>query len=177
MKKTTLLGTLTFCGFAALISCDNGAAPTSGNLADDDCPIGTFRPQGLADCVFPADDQFGSPLGVSDNRCATGQAALPPVCVSDQGGRTYFSLTKSCAPGYRFEPGACQRNNGGGTGTGGFFGTTGVAPTGGFFPAGAGGEAGMGGDPMTGGGGSGPGAVGGQETGMTGGAGTGPAGS
>jgi hypothetical protein len=173
MKMTTLLGTLTFCGFAALVSCDSGAGPTSGSLADDDCPIGTFQPPGLAGCVFPADDPFGNPLGVSDNRCASGQPAMPPVCVSDEGGRSYFSLTKNCADGYRFEPGACQRN--GGMGTGGFFGTTGVAPTGGFFPAGAGGEAGIGGDPMTGGG-TGTGAVGAQEPAMTGGGGSGPAG-
>lgn len=127
MPKTKLIGAMTFCTFAALLSCDNAQSPTNGGLSDNDCPVGTFRPIGLADCVFPADDQFGNPLGVSDNRCVSGQPALPPVCVSMIGGRSYFALTKSaCAPDYRFEPGACQRNNGGG-GFGGFFGTTGAA--------------------------------------------------
>jgi hypothetical protein len=156
MTKTKLLGALTFCGLAALLSCENGDGSTSGSLSDDDCPIGTFKPAGLTECVFPADDQFGNLLGVSDNRCASGQPAYPPVCSSDTGGRAYFSISKTCAPNYRFQPGACQRGAiTGSAGTGGVmtgFGT-GAAATG--FSTGGGGDTGSG---------TGAAAVGGQES-------------
>lgn len=152
---TKLLGALSFCGLAALLSCDNADTSTTGNrLSDDDCDIGTFKPDGFADCVFPADDQFGNPLGVSDNRCATGQPAVPPICASDIGRRPYFSTSKNCAPNYRWVPGACQR---GFAGNGGFM-------TG--FGTGAGGTGAAGisfGPSMAGAPGTGAAAVGGQE--------------
>jgi hypothetical protein len=159
MKTNTLIGALTACGLAALLSCDNGASQMSGNLSDNDCPIGTFKPPGFTDCVIGADDPFGNPLGVSDNRCASGQPAFPPVCQSDSGGRTYFATSMTCATGYRYLPGACRRD-GGFAGTGGVFPTgaagagpvTGFAGTGGFDPSGAAGGimTGAGGDSGTG---------------------------
>src|SRR5690349_17289537 len=87
-------------GLAAVISCDGAARQDAppGALADGDCPFGTFRPVGLDQCVFPAQDLNGLNLMVSDNRCASGQPAVPPACVSDSGLRPYLSLGPSCAP-------------------------------------------------------------------------------
>lgn len=112
MTKTTFLGLLAACGLAALVSCDNGQAPTTAELGGSDCPTGTFRPAGLDECVFPADDINNAPIGVSDNRCAFGQPAIPPKCVSDSGERAYLSVSMKCAPNYRYEPGACNRGGG-----------------------------------------------------------------
>lgn len=124
MTNSKLLAVLTLAGMAAALSCDSGSSATNG-AATPDCPIGTFRPPGVADCVFPADDQNGNPLGVSDNRCAVGQPAVPPVCVSDSGGRSYLTATPTCAPSYRYEPGACERGGGTGGIAGSFFAGTG----------------------------------------------------
>ena len=140
--RLLLLGAL-----GALISCDGamGGGETATQLAAGDCPFGTFRPSGLDECVFPAQDINSGNITVSDNRCAFGQPATPPTCVSDAGLRPYLALGPSCAPGYRFEDGSCNRNGGtggfpltgGGTGVAGF--STGG---GGFFGAGtAGAEA------------------------------------
>jgi hypothetical protein len=134
--RLLLLGAL-----GALISCDgamNGAGATPTELAAGDCPFGTFRPSGLNECVFPAQDINNGTVMVSDNRCAFGQPATPPSCVSDAGLRPYLAVGPSCAPGYRFEDGSCNRNSGpltgGSTGVAGF--TTGG---GGFFGTGTGG--------------------------------------
>src|SRR5262245_27635268 len=121
MTKKSLVSASALLALATIFSCDSDSSQ-NGSL-DSDCPIGTFRPVGLADCVFPAEEVCGGPLAVPDNRCASGQPALPPACVNDQGGRSYFSQTKSCAPGYRFAPGACQRDGGPITGAAGGFGT------------------------------------------------------
>jgi hypothetical protein len=155
MTKNRLLGVLAFGGLAAVISCDSGSSGTSSGLASNDCPIGTFRPVGIQDCVFPATDTNNQPLGVSDNRCAPGQPAVPPQCINDNGGRAYFSTSMTCAPGYRYIEGACDRTSGfaGSVGASTGFGTgfgTGTAGTTGFGTAGAGatgdfGEAGAGG--------------------------------
>jgi hypothetical protein len=135
MTKNQLLGVLG--GLAAIVSCDSGSAgPATAGLDANDCPLGTFRPVGFADCVFPSTDVNNQPIGVSDNRCAFGQPAIPPQCVSDTGQRDYLSTSTKCAPGYRFSPGACDRN-GFGTGTAGAFGagTAGVTgAAGAFFP-------------------------------------------
>jgi len=159
---TTLLGTL------AGVSCDGGSSATVGGLDANDCPYGMFRPMGAPDCVFAAADVNGQPIGVSDNRCAFGQPATPPQCVSDAGERPYLSSSSKCAPGYRFFAGACNRNGvpGGLTGAAGF--PTGAAG----FPTGAAGAAGLGaaGDPGV----AGSGVAG--ETGAAGEAGSGAAG-
>ena len=118
-------------GVVTLIACDDGGARVPSDPQSTDCPYGTFRPMGLADCVFPANDFSGQPIGVSDNRCAAGQPAIPPQCVSDSGGRPYLSISTTCAPGYRFFPSACNRNGG----TAGVVGSTGG--TGGPCPPGA----------------------------------------
>src|SRR5258708_5328936 len=110
MTKKQLLGILAAGGLAAIISCDSGRAGTgAGGLDTKDCPIGTFRPVGISDCVFPSTDVNNQPIGVADNRCAFGQPAIPPQCVSDTGERDYLSSSMKCAPGYRFLPGACNR--------------------------------------------------------------------
>jgi hypothetical protein len=111
MKKNDLLGILAAGGLALVISCDGGSSATSAGLDANDCQYGTFRPVGLTDCVFPATDVNNQPFGVSDNRCAIGQPAIPPQCVSDAGERAYLSTSSKCATGYRFLPGACNRNN------------------------------------------------------------------
>jgi hypothetical protein len=151
MNKTHLLGILAFGGLATLMSCDSGNAGSVDGLDVSDCQVGTFRPVGLTDCVFPAVDVNGTPIGVSDNRCAFGQPAVPPMCVSDAGGRAYLSTSMKCAQGYRFEPGACNRNGpqtGSGTGSGTGI-ATGIA---GSFETGAG-SFGMGGASVAGAGG------------------------
>jgi hypothetical protein len=152
MTKNQLLGVLAFGGVAAIISCDSGSGGATSGLASNDCRIGTFRPLGIEDCVFPATDNNGLELGVSDNRCATGQAAIPPQCVSDTGQRAYFSTSTTCAPGYRFLDGACNRNTFP-TGSAGTFGTgeagsfgTGEAGVTGASGDGAGGVLGNAGD-------------------------------
>jgi hypothetical protein len=148
MNKPKLLGIVAFGGLAAIISCDSGTGGTAGRLDANDCPVGTFRPVGLTDCVFPSVDVNGLPIGVSDNRCAFGQPAVPPQCVSDSGARPYLTTSTSCATGYRYEPGACNRNDGtAGVATG--FGTGfGTGSAGAFGAAGAAGsfEQGFGGD-------------------------------
>jgi len=111
MKKKTFLDILAVGGLALAISCDGGSAATSSGLGANDCQYGTFRPTGLDDCVFPAADVNNQPIGVSDNRCAFGQPAIPPQCVSDGGERPYLSTSSKCATGYRFLPGSCNRNN------------------------------------------------------------------
>jgi hypothetical protein len=175
MKKTKILGLLAAGGLAALVSCDNGQAPTTAELDGNDCPTGTFRPAGQGECVFPADDINNAPIGVSDNRCAFGQPAIPPKCVSDSGERAYLSVSMKCAPGYRFEPGACNRLTN--TGTAGFFG--GDAGAGAFTgEAGAfgiGGTTGTAGAPDTGAAGVGGGSAGDSQgvAGVTGSGGTG----
>jgi hypothetical protein len=147
MNAKTLLPVLLLGGLPALVlCCDNGGkSSTTGGLGSDDCPYGTFRPMGLADCVFPADDTNGNPLATSDNRCATGQPAVPPACVSDNGERPYLSLSMSCAPNYHFEAGSCQRS-GGFAGTNGFAGTFEPAGTNGFAGDGSAGTTGAAGD-------------------------------
>jgi hypothetical protein len=125
MNKT--LGLATVLILSSVMSCDDGSDPSStSGAASGDCPLGMFKPIGLSECVFPADTEFGQPTTVSDNRCATGQPAIPPSCVSDTGRRAYLSASSTCAPNYHFEMGLCQRGN---TGIGGFFtaGTTGAA--------------------------------------------------
>jgi hypothetical protein len=145
MNSKHVFSLFSAAALATLLACDEAPSAAGINLATD-CPIGTFRPEGLDECVFPADDQFGNLLGVSDNRCATGQAAVPPSCVHDRGGRPYFSISRTCAPGYTFLPGACRRDfpGTGAAGTTGFAGTgfgenTGVAGTG-FLTGSAGGN-------------------------------------
>lgn len=169
MTKTTLLGFLALGGLAALVSCDNGQDPTTAGLGANDCPFGTFRPAGLDECVFPANDLNNFPIGVSDNRCAFGQPANPPQCVSDSGERAYLSVSMKCAPNYRFEPGVCNRINNGAAGIGG------DAGSGPFNTGTAGaivGAAGAAGGPSTG-----FGAAGGSDSPGTAGAGTGAGGS
>jgi hypothetical protein len=145
MNKTQLLCILGFGGLAIIISCDNGTAATTGGLDVNDCPVGTFRPVGITDCVFPAVDVNGNTIGFSDNRCAFGQPAVPAQCVSDAGGRAYLASSTKCAPGYRYEPGACNRNNG----TAGFATGFGTGDAGSFGTAGSfGGEAGAAGSFM-----------------------------
>ena len=157
MTNKTLFTALTLGGMAMALSCDDGSRATASSLPTDDCVIGMFRPEGLDDCVFPADDQNGSPLGVSDNRCAEGQPAVPPACVNDAGGRAYLAATTTCAPGYRYEPGACDRGGTGGVSTGSAGGTVTVAGTagtgpdfGGDFTTGAAGATGAAGSSVTG---------------------------
>jgi hypothetical protein len=150
MTKTRTVRLLVFGALGAVISCDGATMrPSSGGLAAGDCPFGTFRPAGLEQCVFPAQDINNNSVTVTDNRCALGQPASPPSCVSDAGLRAYLALGPSCAPGYRFEDGSCNRNTGaagsfptgGGTGVAGSFGDAGFSgETGGFF-----GDAGSGG--------------------------------
>jgi hypothetical protein len=126
----TLIQVLVLGGFAALaLCCDNGGQSSSSGLGTNDCPLGTFRPVDFADCVFPADDLNGNPLSISDNRCAVGQPAVPPSCISDLGGRPYLALSKTtCAANYRFVEGSCERNGFSGTaGVNGFAGTSGEA--------------------------------------------------
>ncbi|HEV3030379.1 MAG TPA: hypothetical protein VG319_01995 [Polyangia bacterium] len=139
MNKRALLGILAAGGLAVLISCDGGSSATSAGLDANDCPYGTFRPVGLSDCVFPATDVNNQAFGVSDNRCASGQPAIPPQCVSDAGERAYLSTSSKCATGYRFLPGACDRNN---VSTGFGTGSAGATSTGIAFPVmGAAGDA------------------------------------
>ncbi|HVZ73412.1 MAG TPA: hypothetical protein VHJ20_13620 [Polyangia bacterium] len=198
MLKPAVILSLAFV--ASAISCDSATNATQGE-ATADCPIGTFKPEGWPDCVFPAQDTFGSVFGVADNRCAINQPAYPPSCVSDTGRRAYFSLSAPCAPNYHFDPGVCVRSGGTGgtTGTGGFFtgfggdtsvgfagsgGSTDDFGTGGVpevvcATTGTGGRtfatgtdcAGMGGDPTSGGGVTGN--SGGGDTGSGGNAGSG----
>jgi hypothetical protein len=162
MNKKQLLALLAVGGLAAIISCDNGSAGTAaGGLDANDCPIGSFRPTGIADCVFPSTDVNNQPVGVSDNRCAVGQPAIPPQCVGDNGQRDYLSTSMNCAPGYRFLPGACNRNGfttgaagatffPGDTGAAGVIGTAGTTAAGGAMGA-AGAFTGEAGSPGTGG--------------------------
>jgi hypothetical protein len=136
MTQRKLLGLFAMGGLAAIISCDSASSPSKSGLADtgsglSDCPLGTFRPGGITDCVFPAADINGNTLGVADNRCAQGDPAIPPACVSDSGQRAYLWATDTCAPGYRFEPGACNRN-GGVAGSGFSTGTAGSTIVGGM---------------------------------------------
>ncbi|HVU51239.1 MAG TPA: hypothetical protein VHL80_11160 [Polyangia bacterium] len=139
MTKNQTVRLLIVGGLAAVISCDGAQSRTAGGLDVNDCPFGTFRPAGLDACVFPAVDVNNLTILVSDNRCAFNQPATPPSCVSDQGLRPYLALGPTCAPGYRFEDGACDRNGGVAgfaTGTGGFFegtGTAGATGIAGFF--------------------------------------------
>jgi hypothetical protein len=170
---------LILVGMAALaLACDGDGQTTSGSGLDGDCPIGMFRPVGLTDCVFPADDSNGNPLTTADDRCAVGQPVVPPSCVGLEGERPYLSASMACASGYRFEPGVCNRDT---SGFGGFQGTTGAAgdiSTGGAGTTGAagfgGGFGGFDGASMAGAPGSGnPGAAGAiSATGATGEAGT-----
>jgi hypothetical protein len=181
-----LLGLFAMGGLAAIISCDSSPSPSQSGLASNDCPYGTFRPQGISDCVFPATDVNGNSFGVADDRCAQGQPAIPPSCVSDSGLRPYLWATGTCASGYRFEPGACNRTGGMagfavgtagsvGTGSAGFFGTgaAGVIGTAGTAAAGfagtttdtgAAGDFGFGGAGGAAGFGEGTGAAGATDT-------------
>jgi hypothetical protein len=109
----------------SVLSCGDGQ-PAGG-----DCPLGTFRPIGIQDCVIPAD----SNAPMTDNRCAQG-AAYSPTCESITGARPYYATSTRCAPGYQYTMGSCV------SGSGGFFGTGGVV-----FPEGGGaGETGAAGD-------------------------------
>jgi len=147
MTKHTLVGLIACGAVGVIISCDNGSPATTSNLAPD-CPIGTFHPVGVTDCVFPATDVNNQPLNVSDNRCASGQPAVPPSCVSNSGLRAYLSTSSSCAPGYSFLDGSCDRQNVTGfagmvgTGVGGAFGEAGTGIGGDFGLAGSTGAAG-----------------------------------
>ncbi len=109
MTKNKLFMMLAMGSVAATLACDGASATSSGDLSTNDCPIGMFRPAGIDDCVFPAEDLGGGPLSVSDNRCASGQPAFPPVCISDSGERPYLAASTVCAPNYRYEVGACER--------------------------------------------------------------------
>jgi hypothetical protein len=126
MNTTIRLMTVLF--LVAALSCDEAPGGAT-SAASTDCLIGMFKPEGLTDCVFPAETSVGDPATVSDNRCATGQPAYPPACVSDTGRRSYLSASHTCAANYHFEPGVCERNSTGGTG---FAGTTSVPDPGGF---------------------------------------------
>jgi hypothetical protein len=134
MNKPLALATVLL--FSSVMSCDDGSDPSStSGAASGDCPLGMFKPIGLPECVFPAETEFGQPTTVSDNRCATGQPAIPPSCVSDTGRRAYLSASNTCAPNYHFEMGLCQRGGGfgGTTGAAGFFtGSAGTTSTAGF---------------------------------------------
>lgn len=133
MTKNKLFMILTMGGVAATLSCDDGSAVSSGGLSTNDCPIGMFRPVGLAECVFSAEDVNGVQLALSDDRCAAGTPAIPPTCVSDTGLRTYLASSTTCAPSYRYEPGACERGGNNLGSAGGFttgFGTAGVGAAG-----------------------------------------------
>jgi hypothetical protein len=126
MTQTQTLRLLILGALGAVISCDGAAARLDvppAPRADDSCPVGTFRPAGLDQCVFPAQDINGETTGVSDDRCAVGQPAVPPSCVSDSGlQRPYLWLGPDCVNGYHFETGACNRNMGvAGFATGGSF--------------------------------------------------------
>jgi hypothetical protein len=124
MNKPLALATVLL--LSSVMSCDDGSDPSStSGAASGDCPLGTFKPIGLSECVFPAETDFGQRVTVADNRCAAGQPAIPPSCISDTGRRPYLSTSSTCAPNYHFETGLCQRN-------GGFGGTTGSAGTTGF---------------------------------------------
>jgi hypothetical protein len=151
MNKTELSGLTLVIGVATIIACDSGSGQRTQGLGANDCPIGTFRPVGLSECVFPASDLTGVTFNVSDNRCAGGAPAVPPACVSDSGQRAYLATSPSqCVTGYRFLDGACDRNDGcggcraatGAAGTfgnfGGFGGFGGFAGFGGFGDAGFG---------------------------------------
>ncbi len=134
MKRNLGIASLLF--FSSVLSCDDGSDPSgAAGATSTDCPIGMFKPQGLTDCVFPAESSFGQQTTVTDNRCASGQPAFPPSCISDRGLRAYLSASSTCAPNYHFEMGVCQRGGGfaGSTGGGGFFETAGTTSTGGFF--------------------------------------------
>src|SRR5450432_628404 len=103
----------------AVLSCgSDGQSPS-------DCPIGTFRPVGIRDCVVPADNPF-----TSDTRCTSG--AQSPQCVSTTGGRAYYATSSHCAPGYQFQMGTCLGNSGvgGSFGDGSFAGTAGAGTAG-----------------------------------------------
>jgi hypothetical protein len=173
---------MTLVFLAAVLSCDDGSggSTSAAGATSTDCPIGMFRPEGLADCVFPAERELGDPVTVSDNRCATGQPAFPPSCISDTGRRPYLSASRTCAPNYHFEMGVCQRAGeiGGSPGGGGFFGTAGTSAAGGFFGTntagdfGGAGSTGEGGATdtggFTGGAGSGSGTTGSNDSGGSG---------
>ena len=141
MTKTKVLTILTLSGMVTALACDGASSGTAGGLSTSDCALGMFRPTGLADCVFPADDLNGNPLGVSDNRCVEGQPAVPPRCASNTGGRAYLAATTTCARDYRYEPAACDRGaviDGPDTGAAGTF-FDGAAGTTTGFAAGTGG--------------------------------------
>ena len=166
MTKNQTFGLLMLGALGTTVSCEGGPSRPSASLgASDDCPYGTFRPVGIDECVFPANDVNNQLIGVSDNRCAVGQPAIPPSCVSDSGGRSYLSTSSNCAPGYRFSDGACDRGVGGVAGSSGFpvtggagsfgggEGAAGLGAFGGFGgadTAGAGGSCIFGVDPSTG---------------------------
>lgn len=117
----------------AVLSCGDG------QHAGGDCPLGTFRPVGIQDCVIPAD--FNSAM--MDNRCAQG-SANSPTCQSSTGGRAYYATSTHCAPGYQYTMGSCVSGTGGVIGTGVGFPDGGFADGVGFFDgatAGAGGFA------------------------------------
>jgi hypothetical protein len=165
----------------ALVACDASMEQGTGDQTSR-CPIGTFQPDGIDECVFPADTMFSGPYATSDNRCATGQPAYPPRCVGENGLRPYLSLSSSCAPGYRFEAGLCGHDNvviGGVAGAfGGGFGVAGAgtagagtAGAGEFGVAGASGTAGLGAAGAGAGGGGGGGQAGEAEAGFNGAAG------
>jgi hypothetical protein len=154
MTKNKLFMMLAMGCVAATISCDGGSSASAGDLSTNDCPIGMFRPVGLDACVFSAEDVIGTPLALSDDRCAAGAPAIPPTCVSDAGLRSYLATSMVCAPSYRFEPGACERGNNTGTAGG---------PVTGFGSAGAiGGDTGAAGAQQVGG------SFGGDTTGAAG---------
>jgi hypothetical protein len=111
------------------LSCSD-AQPGAGG----DCPIGTFRPVGIKDCVIPSDNAGG----IADSRCALGAQA--PTCDSSSGLRPYFATSTHCAPGYQYQAGSCMSGAGGGfggTGVGGFSGSFGDGV--GFMEGGPGG--------------------------------------
>ena len=111
MTKNKLFMILTLGSVTATISCDGGSTASNSDLSTNDCPIGMFRPVGLDACVFSAVDVNGIALALADDRCAAGSPAIPPACVSDAGLRSYLATSTTCAPSYRYEPGACERDN------------------------------------------------------------------
>jgi hypothetical protein len=153
MTKKQTLGLFFLGGLSAIIACDNGSGGTTSGLGSDDCPLGTFRPDGFPDCVIPAHDLNQQQVVFSDNRCSTFQGAVPPTCVSETGARAYISMSTTCAPGYRYFPAACNRGVGGfgGFGDVGTAGTTGfgTGAAGTFATGGFGGSCPFGVDPAT----------------------------
>jgi hypothetical protein len=111
-----ILGLVVMGVIVVALSCGSSSSPPTG-----DCPIGTFRPTGISDCVVPADNAF-----VADTRCQG--SAQPPVCLSDSGTlRPYFSPSDRCAPGYHLMQGECQGSAGFGGPMTGVAGATGAA--------------------------------------------------